>query len=120
MANRAERRKKPQPVSLPKSQEVMLRRMCQNGITPKDLETEWHKGHDAGRETAIKTCYAAVCLAARDALGLDKKAAYKLLCTMDEHVCETLSSVEAIDKVLDEMGIVIRFRDPFDRVEQKE
>jgi len=120
MANRADRRKKKQPVSLPKSQEVMLRKFCQNGITPKDLENEWHKGHDAGRDSAIKTCYAAVCLAARDELGFGSKRAYRLLCAMDKHVCETLSSVEAIDKVFDEMGITIRFREPFDRIEQKE
>jgi len=120
MANRAERRKKPQPVSLPKSQEVMLRRMCQNGITIKDLEKEWHKGFDAGRDSAIKTCYAAVCLAARDELGFGSKRAFRLLCTMDQHVCETLSSAEAIDRVLEEMKITIRFHEPFDRIEQKE
>lgn len=121
MANRAQRRKKPQQASLPKSQEVMLRRMCQNGITVKDLEAEWHKGHEAGRVSAIKTCYAAVCLAARDALGFGSKRAYKLLSVMDRHVCESLSSMEAINKVLDEMGITISFRnDPFDRIELKE
>ena len=120
MANRAQRRKRPQPASLPKSQEVMLQRLMKNGITVKDLENEWHKGHDAGRETAIKTCYAAVCLAAKEAFDFDPQSAYKLLCVMDDHVCNTLSSIEAIDKVLDEMGINIRFREPFDRIEQKE
>ena len=121
MANRAQRRKKPQQVSLPKSQEVMLQKMCRNGITVKDLEAEWHKGHEAGRVSAIKTCYAAVCLAAKEAMGFGPKRAYKLLCTMDKHVCESLSSMEAINKVLDEMGITISFRnDPFDRIELKE
>ena len=120
MPNRKERRKKPQPVSLPKSQEVMLKRMYQNGITLKDLEKEWHKGFDAGRDSSIKTCYAAVCLAAKETLGFGSKRAFKLLCNMDKHVCETLSSAEAIDRVLDEMGITIRFREPFDRVEQHE
>lgn len=120
MPNRADRRKKPQQASLPKSQEVMLRRMCQNGITPKDLEKEFYKGVDAGRDSAIKTCYAALCLAARDELGFGSKRAYRLLCTMDKHVCETLSSAEAIDKVLNEMHITIRFHEPFDRIEQKD
>lgn len=121
MANRAQRRKKPQVASLPKSQEMMLRKLCQNGITPKDLENEWHKGNEIGRDAAIRTCYAAVCLAARDALDLDKKTVYELLCVMDDHVCNTLSSVEAIDRVFEEMGITIRFHgDPFDRIEQKE
>ena len=120
MANRAQRRKKPQAASLPKSQEKLLLGMYKNGITAKDLEKEWYKGHEAGRDSAIKTCYAAVCLAARDELGFGAKRAYRLLCSMDHHVCETLSSEEAIDKVLDEMGITIRFHDPFDRIEQKE
>lgn len=121
MANRKDRRKKPQQVSLPKSQEAMLSRMCKNGITPKDLEKEYYKGFDVGRDSAIRTCYAAVCLAARDLLGFGSKRAYKLLLAMDNHVCETLSSMEAIDKVFDEMGITIRFHgDPFTHVEQKE
>lgn len=120
MPNRAQRRKKQQPASLPKSQEVMLQRLMKNGITINDLEKEYYKGFDAGRDSAIKTCYAAVCLAARDELGFGSKRAYRLLCTMDKHVCETLSSAEAIDRVLDEMGITIRFREPFDRIEQKE
>ena len=120
MANRAQRRKKPQPVSMPKSQELLIKRFEKNGITMKDLEREYYKGVDAGRDSSIKTCYAAVCLAAKECLGFGAKRAYKLLCTMDRHVCETLSSAEAIDKVLDEMGITIRFRDPFDRVEQRE
>ena len=120
MANRKDRRRKPQPVSMPKSQEVLIKRFEKNGITMKDLEKEYYKGLDAGRDSAIKTCYAAVCLAARDLLKFGSKRAYKLLCAMDNHVCETLSSMEAIDKVFDEMGITIRFHEPFDRIEQKE
>lgn len=41
MPNRAQRRKKPQQASLPKSQEVMLQRLMKNGITIKDLEKEY-------------------------------------------------------------------------------
>ena len=120
MANRADRRRKQQPSRLPTSQEKLIRRFEQNGITMKDLEKEYYKGLEAGRDSAIKTCYAAVCLAARDELGFGAKRAYRLLCTMDRHVCDTLSSVEAIDRVLSEMGITIRFHEPFDRIEQKE
>ena len=123
MANRAQRRKakKQQHTSLPKSQEKLLAGLYKNGITEENLKEEWHKGHDAGRDAAIRTCYAAVCLAAKEAFGFGSRRAYKLLCTMDKHVCETLSSLEAIDKVFDEMGITIRFHnDPFDRIEQKE
>ena len=121
MANRADRRRKQQPVRLSMSQEKLIRKFEQNGITMKDLEKEYYKGFDAGRDSATRTCYAAVCLAARDLLGFGSKRAYKLLCAMDMHVCDTLSSVEAINKVLDEMGITIRFHgDPFSHVEQKE
>lgn len=121
MANRAQRRKKPQPVSIPMSQAKLLQGMYKNGITQKDLDRAHAEGIDVGRDSAIRTCYAAVCLAARDLLGFGSKRAYKLLCAMDEHVCNTLSSVEAINKVFDEMGITISFRnDPFDRIELKE
>ena len=124
MSNRAQRRKKPQAVSLPKSQEKLLQRMYKNGITMEDLDKAHREGIDkgieVGRTSAIKTCYAATCLAARDVLELDKQTIYELLCKKDEHVCETLSSLEAIDKVFDEMGIKINFHEPFDRIEQKE
>lgn len=120
MPNRAQRRKakKQQHYNLPKSQEKLLAGFYKNGITEEDLKENWHLGHDAGRETAIKTCYAAVCLAAKEAFGFGPQRAYKLLCTMDKHVLETLSSVEAIDRVFEEMGITIRFREPFDRIER--
>lgn len=121
MANRKDRRKRPQPVSLPKSQEMLLARFAKNGITVKDLEKNYYLGFDAGRDTATRTCYAAVCLAARDLLGFGSQRAYKLLCKMDEHVCNTLSSKEAIDKVFEEMGITISFHgDPFSHVERTE
>jgi hypothetical protein len=121
MANRKDRRKRPQPVSLPKSQELLLKRFAQNGITVKDLEKNYYLGFDAGRDAATRTCYAAVCLAARDLLKFGPKRAHALLCKMDEHVCDTLSSKEAIDKVFEEMGITIHFYgDPFSHVERVE
>lgn len=120
MANRAQRRKKPQPISLPMSQAKLLQGLYKNGITDKELKEEWHKGSDAGRDFAIKTCYAAVCKAAKDVCYGTPEEIFEFLQAMDYHVCNTLSSKEAIDSVLEEMGITIRFSEPFDRIELKE
>lgn len=104
-------------MSLPKSQEKLIAGMYKNGITDKDLKAEWYKGLEAGRAEGIYSCYAAAILAAKDEFGFGKKRLMRLIRKLDEHVCNTLSSKEAIDTVLHETGIRITFADPFGHVE---
>lgn len=118
MANRADRRKRPQRVSLPQSQERLIAGMYKNGITDKDLKAEWYKGVEAGRAEGIYSCYAAAILAAQDELGLEGECLMRLIKRLDEHVCNTLSSKEAIDEVFEKTGIRLTFTDPFGYVEE--
>lgn len=71
-------RKIKQPAYRGMTHEQRLERLFKNGITADDLKQEWHDGFEAGfREASpasIRTIYAAVILAARDHLGLAKRA----------------------------------------------
>lgn len=118
--NRQQRRAaaRRQTVSLPKSQEKLIAGMYKNGITDKDLKAEWYKGLEAGRAEGIYSCYAAAILAAQDELGVDRESLMRLINRLDEHVCNTLSSKEAIDTVLHKAGIRLTFSDPFGHVEE--
>lgn len=118
--NRQQRRAaaRRQMVSLPKSQEKLIAGMYKNGITDKDLKAEWYKGLEAGRAEGIYSCYAAAILAAQDEFGVDRKSLMRLINRLDEHVCNTLSSKEAIDNVYKKTGISITFDSPFGHVEE--
>lgn len=124
--NRAERRAaaRATPSWLPASQSERVRRLMKQGISPKDLEDEYRKGFDAGFAAAgqpmVKTCYAAACLAAHDVYGFGKKRCKRLLKSLDKHVLNTLTSVEAIEEVYQKVGLHIDFNDPFERVSDDE
>lgn len=117
--NRQQRRAaaRRQTVSLPKSQEKLVAGLYKNGITDQDLKAEWYKGLEAGRAEGIYSCYAAAILAAQDELSLDRASLMRLIKRLDEHVCNTLSSKEAIDNVYEKTGITITFDNPFGHVE---
>jgi hypothetical protein len=118
--NRKQRRAaaRQQTVSLPKSQEKLIAGMYKNGITDKDLKAEWYKGVEAGRAEGIYSCYAATILAAKDEFKFGKKRLMRLIRRLDQHVCDTLSSKEAIDNVYEKTGIRITFANPFGYVEE--
>lgn len=118
--NRQQRRAaaRRQTVSLPKSQEKLVAGMYKNGITDKDLKAEWYKGLEAGRAEGIYSCYAAAILAAKDEFKFGKKRLMRLIRRLDQHVCDTLSSKEAIDNVYEKTGIHITFENPFGYVEE--
>ena len=121
--NRADRRAaaRTNPSWLPDSQVERVRRLMKQGISPQDLEREYRKGFDAGFKAAgqpmVKTCYAAACLAAHEKFGFGKKRCLRLLRSLDKHVVDTLTSVEAIEEVYNRVGIHINFNDPFERIE---
>lgn len=118
MTNRAKRRRKPQRVNLPMSQQKLVAGMYKNGITEKDLQAEFYKGVEAGRKSTIKIVYAAAILAAKSEFKFGKDRAWRLIKALDYHVLNTLSSEEIIDRVMTEMGISLNFADPFETVEK--
>lgn len=117
--NRRQRRAaaRRQTVSLPKSQEKLIAGMYKNGITEKHLKDNFDLGMEAGRREAIYSCYAAA-LALHDELGFGGKRILRIIRRLDHHVCNTLSSKEAIDNVNERFGLNITFADPFGHVEE--
>lgn len=99
-----------------------LRQLCQNGITPGDMERACKMAaEDAfrrGKEKAVnelgefflKTCYAAALLAAHDEFGFGHDRCMKLLNRLDHHVTYSLTSDELVDEVFDKLRISIDFK----------
>ena len=99
-------------------------RLSQQGISPKDLKAEYDRGFDEGfmaaAEPITKGCYAAVCLALRELHGFGSKRCMAVLRHIDEHLVYTMDGQEMADRVLDEMGLTIMFKEAIDRVQEKQ
>ena len=126
MSNRAQRRKqaKKTPRWCPPTVEDQLKAMMKNGLTQADLDREYDRGFKHGRltatEPAVKTCYAAFCLAMKEVLGFGHARAKRVLERADAILLESLSSAETVDEVLRRVGLRINFNEPFDRIEELE
>ena len=98
--------------------------LLKNGITPKDLEDAYREGFEEAWAQStpgvLKTCYAAIVLALRAELGYGRKRCQRILGAVDDIICNTLTSQEAIDKVYEEIGLILNFQEPFDRVKEIE
>ena len=83
------------------------------GITLEDVkraeERSYAQGMQAGIENTMKTCYAAICLALNELHGFGTKRCKDVLNAVDEKVCMTLVSDDAIQEVFDRMKLEIRF-----------
>ena len=113
MPNRQQRRH-------PSGGQVLQLTAPQEALINKAIKENYYRGVDAGKAQAVKTCYAAMCLAARDTYKFGKKRVLRLLHAMDKHVCETMASDEAIDQVFERLGIRITFSAPFENIEEVE
>ena len=98
--------------------------LFKNGITAEDLEKEFKAGYESGFHDAfpavMKTLYAAIVLALRHdpKLRFGRKRCKRVLCAVDDLVIEHLTSQEIIDAVFEEIGLVLNFQEPFDRVQE--
>ena len=101
-----------------------FQRISKNGITLEDVrnaETEaFNKGVNAGIESTMRTCYAAICMALQERYGFGRKRCKDVLNDVDERITMSLTSEEAIQEVYDRMGLEIVFRDsmPGDRIQE--
>lgn len=122
--NRKERRaeRKATPAYLRVSPEEREKMMMRNGISERDLEREYNRGHKDGFREAtqptIMTCFAAVCLALEEGHGFKAKRCADVLNATYGHMMETLTSKEAIDEVYKRMGLELDFKEPFDPVRE--
>ena len=122
--NRQQKRaaKKAKPAWARLSVDERKAKLIRNGITPDDLKQEYTKGHSdgvsAGVEATFKTVYAATCLAMHRKYGFGKKRCEDVLTEIDSIVLNELTSEETIEKVWNEIGLRILFKEPFDRIEE--
>ena len=91
-----------------------------NPLAEYTYQEAYRKGRLEGINYAMKTCYAAAVLAARDMEGYGHKRSTRFLRRMDEHVTLSLSSEEIMDEAFERAGVRICFREPFpeDRIEE--
>ena len=121
--NRQQRRaqKKATPGYKKPGPEEMIRRICQNGITPEDLEKEFYRGYESGRTDVgpqmSRMCFAAACLALHDLHGFGKHRCAEVLNAMNQYCLTALTSDELIEEVFEKMGLRLTDEnEPGDRV----
>jgi len=90
-----------------------FQRISKNGITIEDMhkaETEaYSKGVQDGKDGAVKTCFAAICLTLHELHGFGKERCAKVLNDVYDKLQFALTSQDAIQEVYDTIGLQIRF-----------
>lgn len=123
-ANRAMRRKQVREqmhewVMTGKAEQV--RRLTQNGITQKDLDDCYDKGHaegfKSGTDKTLKTVYAGIVLEMLDA-GNSREEAISFLKGVDERLIRSIDAGEDIEEVFDKTGVLLMLKEDFDRVKE--
>ena len=123
-ANRAMRRKqvREQMRDWVRQGEIeQVRRLTQNGITQKDLDECYDKGHadgfKSGTERALRTVYAGIVLELLDA-GNSREEAISFLKAVDNRLIASIDAGEDIEEVYEKTGVHLVLKDDFDRVKE--
>lgn len=98
--------------------------LVKNGITPDDLQKAfdkgWKEGFNCATSPVLKTIYAAACLTLHSLEGYGRERCKRFLQALDACVIDTLTSTEAVEKVWDEIGLELDFKESFDRIQEVE
>lgn len=90
-----------------------FQRISKNGITIDDVhqaeENAYSKGVEVGKNAAVETCFAAICLSLHELHGFGCDECSQVLNDTYERLCYALNSQEAIQEVYDKIGLEIRF-----------
>ena len=103
-----------------------LSNLERNGITVEDvmrMESDaYKKGVDAGKNATLQTCFAAICLCLNENYDFDSDKCQDVLNDVYDRMCYSLTSADAIQEVMDKMGLQITFSDDItqEMVEKKE
>ena len=125
-ANRAMRRKQVRKqmhewVMTGKAEQV--RRLTQNGITQKDLDDCYDKGHaegfKSGTDKALRTIYAGIVLELLDA-GNSREEAISFLKGVDNRLITSIDAGEDVEEVFNRTGVMLMLKENFDRVKEIE
>lgn len=120
--NRAQRRaqnKQLPRAARPLTPEQRQNALIRNGITPKDLETEYHDGHkagfyqgyEAGSSFYMRVCYAAAIRAFSKQPDYSVEKGVTFLRQLDELVLREFDTEAATQAAFKEAGIDISFKD---------
>lgn len=100
-----------------------VRRLTKNGITQKDLDECYNKGHEegfkAGTDKTLKMVYAGVILQLLET-GAETDAAIRFLRDLDNRLITSIDAGEDIEEVFQRTGVRLMLKDDFDRVREVE
>lgn len=125
-ANRAMRRKQVRDqmrewTHMGKQEQVQ--RLVRNGITQKDLDDCYNKGHEEGykqgTDKTLKIVYAGVVLEML-ANGNSKEEAISFLRNLDNRLIVSIDAGEDIEEVFEKTGVRLMLKEDFDRVREVE
>lgn len=123
-ANRSMRRKQVRDqmrewVRMDKTEQV--RRLTQQGISQKDLDESYSKGHEdgfkVGTDKTLKTVYAGVVLELLEN-GNSRDEAIAFLRALDNRLITSIDAGEDIEEVFDKTGVLLMLKEDFDRVKE--
>jgi len=123
-ANRAMRRKQVREqmhewVRMGKTDQ--MQRLTQNGITQKDLDECYDKGHaegfKSGTDKTLRTVYAGIVLEMLDA-GNSRDEALSFLKNVDNRLITSIDAGEDIEEVFEKTGVKLMLKEDFDRVKE--
>lgn len=104
-------------------QTEQVRRLTQNGISQKDLDECYNKGHEEGyrqgTDKTLKVVYAGVILEMLSA-GNTKDDAVTFLRNLDNRLITSIDANEDIEEVYEKTGIRLMLKDEFERVREVE
>lgn len=98
-----------------------VRRLTQNGITQKDLDDCYDKGHaegfKSGTDKTLRTVYAGIVLELLDS-GNSKEEAISFLKGVDNRLITSIDAGEDVEEVFDKTGVKLMLKEDFDRVKE--
>lgn len=99
-----------------KLEEKILAACKANPMVQSAFDMGYNQGLSRGCEFSLKDAYAATLLAANEVYKFGKKRNNRLVKKADEIVVNRLTTEDLVDEVFRRFGIMIDFREPFDRV----
>lgn len=103
------------------TREDKIKLLYKNGITAEDLKHDYQKGYTQGYsdgvESAMVTCYAALCLALNELHRFGRERCYRVMKAMDDKIIYNITSDEVAEEALQKMGIRFNVNEPMNRIE---
>lgn len=100
-----------------------MQRLVQNGISQKDLDECYDKGHEegfkAGTDKTLRTVYAGVILELLDS-GNTRDEAVSFLRNLDNRLITSIDAGEDIEEVYERTGVRLMLKEDFERVREVE